>query len=110
MSRVEITETGFETLVLLTRYMTEYIGERKAIDLADKLINMAEKSLLSNPKSALVCHDLELIGVTNYRQLTFEKYKILYRYDELEKCAYLTAFMRHRQSAQALLVSYALIN
>ncbi len=110
MTRVELTETGFETLFLLTRYMTEYIGEDKAIDLADKLINTAEKLLSSNPKSAPVCHELELIGVTDYLQLTFEKYKILYRYDDSEKCVYLTAFMRHRQSAQSLLVSYALIN
>lgn len=90
--------------------MSAFIGESKALDLADTLIDTAEKVLSTHPESCPICHELELIGVTDYRQITFDNYKILYRYDEAENCVYLTAFMRHRQSAQALLINYALIS
>jgi len=109
MSRIEITETGFETLSMLTRYMEKFIGEEGALRLADNLIDIAVERLSGRPRSCPVCLELDLIGVTDYLQLTVENYKILYRYDEPSDTAFITAFMRHRQSAQALLVSYALL-
>ncbi|MBV1787113.1 type II toxin-antitoxin system RelE/ParE family toxin [Marinobacterium sp. D7] len=109
MSRVEITETGFETLSMLARYMVSFVGEESALRLTDSLIDIAVERLSDRPLSCPVCHELDLIGVTDYQQLTVENYKILYRYDKPSDTAFITAFMRHRQSAQALLVSYALL-
>ncbi len=108
MAIVKITAIGFETLTNLSRYMAEFIGEDKAIDLADTLIDTVEKTLSKYPKRCPTCHELELIGVTDYLQLTIDKYKILYRYDDVENIVYVNAFMRHRQSAQELLISCAL--
>jgi plasmid stabilization system protein ParE len=109
MSRVEITDTGFETLSILVRYMVAFIGEEESLRLADALIDTAVARLAENPRQCPVCHELGLIGATEYQQLTVDKYKILYRYDEPSDTSFITAFMRHRQSAQALLVSYALL-
>ncbi len=45
----------------------------------------------------------------DYREFTFEKYKVLYRDDDIKDIAYVMAFMRQKQSAQELLVSCALL-
>ena len=109
MATIKITVVGFETLSILTRYMAEFIGEERALDLADSLIDTAQRTVGSRPPSCPVCHELELIGVTDYQQLTIENYKVLYRYNEHGEIACVTAFLRHRQSAQELLIGYSLL-
>lgn len=109
MAKVRITETGYGTLVILSRYMAEFIGADKALELAEKLLSTAESHLSKFPKKCPICHELDLIGVTDYRQLTIDKYKILYRYDDDSDLVYITAFLRQKQSAQELLISYTLL-
>ena len=108
MTKVRITETGFATLKLLNRYMAEFIGDDMALKLAEELVNAAEEKLSRFPEQCPVCPELDHIGVIDYRQLTPDKYKILYRYDSVADTAYITAFMRHKQSAEELLISYLL--
>ena len=108
MTKVSITETGFSTLSLLSRYMAEFIGDADALSLAENLIDTAEKTLSRFPEQCPICPELNHIGVTDYRQLTADKYKILYRFDETTETVYITAFMRHKQSAEELLISYNL--
>lgn len=101
---VEITSFGFETLDILTRYMSEFVGAEGAESLAMQLIDIVQEVLSSRPESCPICHELELLGVVDYKQLTFDNYKILYRYDSNKHVSYVMAFMRQRQSAQELLI------
>ena len=105
---VEITSLGFETLELLTRYMAEFVGEQAAETLAERLIIKATEVLTDHPEGAPVCNELELLGVLDYRQLTIDKYKILYRFNASNRTSYIMAFMRHRQSAEELLIQSVL--
>lgn len=109
MSKVEITELGFSTLNMLTRYMVEFVGEDAAIAVVEDLLDRLDVYISANPLGCQVCHELELIGVMDYRQFTFDKYKVLYRYDDLKDVSYVMVFMRQKQSAQELLVSCALL-
>ncbi len=108
MTKVRITGTGFSTLTFLSRYMAAFIGDEDALSLAENLVDIAEKTLSHFPEQCPICPELDHIGVTDYRQLTADKYKILYRFDELTKTVYTTAFMRQKQSAEELLISYNL--
>ena len=82
MSTVKITSIGFDTLALLVRYMGAFIGESEALQLGEDLIDVAIQKLESFPLQCPVCHELDLLGVTDYRQFTIDdRYKILYRYD-----------------------------
>ena len=110
MARVEMTQAGFETLAILTRYMSCFLGETEALAVANQLIDRASERHSEYPLQCPVCPELEKIGVTEYRQLKVDKYKVLYRYDDLSGIVYLTAFMRHRQSAQELLQTYVLLH
>ncbi|MFT4925430.1 MAG: plasmid stabilization system protein ParE [Phenylobacterium sp.] len=109
MSKVEITHVGYQTLRMLTRYMTEFIGFDRSLDLAQRLLSICENKLSANPDSCPICHELELLGISDYKQLTVDKYKILYRYDETQNCVFITAFMRQKQSAQQLLIDHSLL-
>ncbi len=108
MAKVEITNVGFETLFLLEQYMAEFISNPES--LSEQLIDIAADKLASHPESCPVCPELEYIGVFDYLQLTIDNhYKILYRYDKQIDTVFITAFMRTKQSAEKLLVQYALL-
>lgn len=88
--------------------MSEYLSDPEA--LSEQLIDISEAKLSEFPLGCPVCPELEYIGVTDYLQLTIEQdYKILYRYDAPTDTAFITAFMRSKQSAEKLLVRYALL-
>lgn len=108
MAKVEITNVGLETLFLLEAYMAEFISNPES--LSEQLVDIAADTLASHPESCPVCPELETIGIFDYLQLTVEHhYKILYRYDKSMNTVFVTAFMRTRQSAEKLLVQYALL-
>lgn len=109
MSKVEITELGFTTLSILGRYQSAFMSVEAALSEMEVLVDQALLKLTDNPLQCPVCHELESLGVMDYRQITFEKYKALYRYDAVADTAYIMAFMRHRQSAQELLIQYSLL-
>jgi hypothetical protein len=79
------------------------------LTLASQLLTLSQQRLSNNPLQFPLCHELERFGVTDYRQLTVDKYKILYRYAPDCATASITAFMRQKQSAQQLLIDYTLI-
>ncbi len=109
MTKIEVTHAAYQSLSIITRYMKEFIGLEQAISLAEQLINVTTLKLTENPQQCPVCHELELLGVTDYKQLTIDKYKILYRYDDRLNIVYVTAFMRYKQSAQQLLIAQSLL-
>jgi plasmid stabilization system protein ParE len=109
MTTAKITDVGYKTLRMLTRYMIDSIGLENALDLAQQLTDISINKLSENPLQCPVCHELEMLGVTDYRQLTIDKYKVLYRYEESNDRVLIQAFMRHKQSAQQLLIMHSLL-
>lgn len=108
MAKVEITNVGFETLFLLEQYLAEFISEPES--LSDQLVDIAADKIASHPESCPICPELEYIGIFDCLQLKInDHYKILYRYDKSINTVFVTAFMRTRQSAEKLLVQYALL-
>ncbi len=107
--KVSVTELGFSSLNILCRYMCEFIGEEAATGLAENLLDVAEQNLQRLSLKCPVCHELEILGETDYRQLTIDKYKILYRFNDVENTVYIMAFMRQKQSAQELLLNCVLL-
>lgn len=110
MSKVEVTQLAAQSLTLLSRYMAEFIGNTEALTLAAQLLQLSQQRLQDNPLQFPLCHELERLGVTDYRQITVDKYKILYRYEPRCDTAFITAFMRQKQSAQQLLIDYSLLS
>lgn len=109
LAKVEITNIGFETLYFLEQYMVEFISNPES--LSEQLLDIAAHKLAKYPDVCPVCPELEHIGVFDYLQLTVDSdYKILYRYDKPADTVFVTAFMRAKQSAEKLLVRFALLS
>ena len=49
-----------------------------------------------------ISHELETLGITDYRVVLVDNYKILFRLDE-DKTSYVMAFLRQKQNTQELL-------
>ena len=108
MAKVEITNTGFETLYFLEQYLVEFISNPES--LTEQLVDIVANRLAKYPEVSPVCPELEHIGVFDYLQLTVDSaYKILYRYDKPTDTVFVIAFMRAKQSAEKLLVRFALL-
>ena len=86
--------------------MAEFISNPES--LSEQLVDIAEDKLARDPESCPICPELELIGVTDYLQLTIDNhYKVLYRYDG----AMNTVLLQHLcepGKVLKLLVQYAL--
>ena len=107
--KIQITQTGFNTLFQLKSYMSNYLTEQQVAKLFRTLMAQTTEQLSPIPKRA-VCSELSGIGIYDYLQLNLlKKYKVLYRYDNNSDRIYIIAFMRQRQSAEKLLVDLALM-
>ncbi|MEE2023105.1 type II toxin-antitoxin system RelE/ParE family toxin [Alkalimonas mucilaginosa] len=114
MTQLVVTRLAHQTLLMLTRYMTEFLGAEQALSLAEQLLGYCKERLDlgqmgPGPLQFPLCYELERLGVTDYRQITVDKYKILYRYDADKDTAFVMAFLRQKQSAQQLLIAYSLL-
>jgi plasmid stabilization system protein ParE len=96
------------TLSILIRYMSQFLGEAEAKKLARELILVTESNLKNSPQNFPICPELEMLGITDYRQITYKKYKVLFRLDTAPQEAHVMAFMRQKQSAQQLLIDYVI--
>ncbi|EGN74784.1 hypothetical protein A28LD_1800 [Idiomarina sp. A28L] len=105
---VNYTHVSQVTLTILIRYMNQFIGEVEASAIARELVLATESKLANNPKQFPVCPELEMLGITDYRQVTYKKYKVLFRLDESKQEAHVMALMRQKQSAQQLLIDYVI--
>ncbi|WP_113907122.1 type II toxin-antitoxin system RelE/ParE family toxin [Aliidiomarina celeris] len=106
--QVRFTRVGKTTLSLLQRYMTQYLGVNEAQQLVRSLITTCVEQLGALPLQYPVCPELDMLGVSDYRQITYQAYKILFRVDETSGNVIVMAFLRQRQSAQQLLIDYVL--
>jgi plasmid stabilization system protein ParE len=84
-------------------------GLENSRELARRLMSICESELSENPNRCPVCHELEMLGVCDYKQLTVDKYKVLFRYDETQERVFITAFMRHKQSVNQRLIDHSLL-
>ncbi|MDV6316042.1 hypothetical protein [Idiomarina sp. HP20-50] len=100
---VDFTQLSYKTLAILSRYMEDFLGEEEAIRLGHQLLDFATNKLGDNPLQFPVSHELEALGITDYRVVLVDNYKILFRLDEKARVSYVMAFLRQKQNTQDLL-------
>lgn len=100
---VYLTELSYKTLATLTRYMKTFLGEEEAIRLGHQLVEFVSIKLADNPLQFPISHELETLGVVDYRVVLVDNYKVLFRLDEKDRTSYVMAFLRQKQNTQELL-------
>ena len=104
---VHFTELSYKTLAVLTRYMESFLGQEEAIRLGHQLL--ATNKLGDNPLQFPISHELETLGITDYRVMLVDNYKILFRLDEKDKTSYVMAFLRQKQNTQELVYQITIL-
>ncbi|MCK7459060.1 hypothetical protein [Idiomarina aminovorans] len=100
---VHFTELSYKTLATLTRYMEAFLGEKEAIRLGHQLLDFATNKFGDNPLQFPISHELETLGITDYRVVLVDNYKLLFRLNEEDRTSYVMAFLRQKQNIQELL-------
>lgn len=100
---VYFTELSYKTLATLTRYMEAFLGQEETIRLGEQLLDFSVSKLSDNPLQFPVSHELETLGIVDYRVVLVDNYKILFRLDEKARVSHVMAFLRQKQNTQDLL-------
>ena len=106
---VHFTELSYKTLAVLTRYMESFLGQEEAIRLGHQLLDFATNKLGDNPLQFPISYELETLGITDYRVMLVDNYKILFRLDEKDKTSYVMAFLRQKQNTQELVYQITIL-
>lgn len=107
--KISYATTAEESLISQLHHLTPHHGVELAQARLVELIQSAEKRLRNHPLSAPVCQQAALLGISHYRELHLEDYRILYQYDEAKALVVVALILRQRQSIEEQLVNYCLM-
>jgi toxin ParE1/3/4 len=97
---VLLTAAAEHDLAAIYDYIAEHDSPKSAGYVLDRLSEVAEK-LSAMPERGAIPPELRSLGMTEYRQLYFKPYRVIYRVAENQVIIYLIA--DGRQDMQALL-------
>ncbi|MBS7661355.1 type II toxin-antitoxin system RelE/ParE family toxin [Pseudomonas lalucatii] len=107
--KVAYATTAEESLVSQIHHLTPYHGVQRAQTKLVELIKTLEQRLKTHPLAAPVCQQAALLGITHYRELNLDEYRILYQYDEAAGLVMVALILRQRQSIEEQLINYCLL-
>lgn len=107
--RISYASTAEESLVSQIHHLAPYHGVEQAQAKLVELIHALEQRLNTHPLSAPICQQAALLGVSHYRELHLDEYRILYRYHESEQLAVVALILRQQQSIEEQLINYCLM-
>lgn len=97
---VQITAGAEQGLKELYEYVIANDGLAHAEKLLNNLVSLAD-SLSSNPLRGAVVKELAELGITEYRQLLFKSYRLIYRLQD--NSVYIYLIVDGRRDMQAVL-------
>jgi hypothetical protein len=107
--RIAYATTAEESLVSQIHRLAPYHGAVQAQAKLVELIKTLERRLEAHPLAAPVCQQAALLGVTHYRELNLDEFRILYHYDEPAELVVVALVLRQRQSIEEQLINYCLL-
>lgn len=107
--RIAYATTAEESLISQVHHLAPYHGAEQAQVKLVELIKTVERRLKTHPSAAPVCQQAALLGVTQYRELNLDEYRILYHYDEPTEQVVVALILRQRQSIEEQLINYCLL-
>jgi plasmid stabilization system protein ParE len=107
--KIAYATTAEESLISQIHHLAPYLGVEQAQAKLVSLIGTLEKCLKAHPLAAPVCQQAALLGISHYRELNVDEYRILYSYDEVAQLLVAALILRQRQSIEEQLINYCLM-
>lgn len=111
-SSVEYTQTFMNIVSDQVDHLAANINNHidSVVGRIEALIDHFESNALSNPLMYAVCPELQMLGIYDIRQYSFDGFKLLYQYDEARDTVIGLALISDRQDLQRTLVDYCIMH
>jgi plasmid stabilization system protein ParE len=111
MSTFEIrySSTAEQSLYSQISHLQPYVGNGGAEEKLSRLILQAEVLLSKNPLTYPVSSQASLFGITHYRELNHNGYRIFYECFEDERLVVIGLVLAQKQSIEDQLIHYCLM-
>ena len=106
---IQYATTAEQSLYSQISHLEPYIGFDGAEKKLSSLITSAEALLSKNPFAYPVSPQASLLGITRYRELNHEGYRLLYECYEDEQLVVMGLILGQRQSVEEQLIHYCLM-
>lgn len=108
---IQYTETFYNIIDNLINHLAPYSNELSVINRIESFIEKFEDRTHSEPLSCQVSMQLLEVGIINFREYNFDKFRLLYRVIETNESFIVIgdAFILQKQDIQKLLIDYCLI-
>ncbi|QLE30510.1 type II toxin-antitoxin system RelE/ParE family toxin [Vibrio parahaemolyticus] len=108
MANVVFTETFFNTVEERIEYYLQWNISTRVVERVETLIETFEQGVENNPAIYPACYELTRIGVYQFRQFSFDGFKLIYQYDEATDTVYALVLISDKQDLQKTLVDYCI--
>lgn len=107
--KIEYATTAEQSLYSQITHLEPYIGYEGAEERLSALIRAAEARLSTNPIAYPVSSQASLLGITRYRELNLDGYRLFYEFYESEQLVVVGLILGQRQSVEEQLIHYCLM-
>lgn len=104
---VRITESAYQSIEDQVHHLAQFQPIESALLKLDTLIDTVTQRLENFPLASPISHQASLLGVTHYRELNTDGFRVFYEIIG-DKVSVLLV-MRHKQSVEEALVRYCLL-
>lgn len=101
--------TAEQSLYSQVSHLEPYHGYDGAHEKLSGVINAVVAKLSDHPLAYPVSSQASLLGITQYRELNLDDYRVLYDCDEYAQLVVVALILRQRQSVQEQLIHYCLM-
>lgn len=107
--KIQYASTAEQSLYSQITHLQPHIGNNGAEQKLSRLILEVEGLLSSNPLAYPISPQASLFGITQYRELNHDGYRIFYECFEPEKLVVVGLVLAQKQSVEDQLIHYCLM-
>jgi plasmid stabilization system protein ParE len=106
---VRFTNAAYQSIEDQVVYLAGYQGQPAALAAINELLDGISSKLSEFPMRWAVSDEASLIGLTQYRKMIIDRYRIFFEIHESQHEVAVHLVLRHKQSSEQALIRYCLI-
>lgn len=107
--KIQYASTAEQSLYSQITHLQPYVGNAGAQQKLSRLIVEVEALLSVNPLAYPISPQASLFGITQYRELNHEGYRIFYEFFDSEQLVVVGLILAQKQSVEDQLINYCLM-